>query len=101
MNGWGILADYSNNCSITDNVLSDFLHDGIRLRDSSSNNITLNTITSSMSGIKLGNSHGCRLESNLISHSLSDGISIEVSSSCVIEDNVIHESGAYSLDVSG
>jgi parallel beta-helix repeat protein len=101
VNGWGILADYSNNCSITDNVLSDFLHDGIRLRDSSSNNITLNTITSSMSGIKLGNSHGCRLEWNLISHSLSDGISIEVSSSCVIEDNVIHESGAYSLDVSG
>ena len=101
VNGWGILADYSNNCSISDNVGNDFLHDGIRLRDSSENNITLNTITSSTTGIKLGNSHGCRLEGNLVGYSLADGISIEVSSSCVIQDNVVYESGSYSLDLAG
>jgi parallel beta-helix repeat protein len=101
VNGWGILADYSNNCSISANIVSESLHDGIRLRDSSENNITLNIITSGASGIKLGNSHGCRLEKNLVGYSLSDGISIEASSSCVIEDNVVHESGAYSLDLAG
>ncbi|MFX0056078.1 MAG: NosD domain-containing protein [Promethearchaeota archaeon] len=101
VNGWGILADYTNNCSISDNVVSDLLHDGIRLRDSSENNITLNTVTSGMSGIKLGNSHGCRLERNLVGFSLSDGISIEASANCVIKGNVVHESGSYSLDLSG
>ncbi|MFW9884692.1 MAG: nitrous oxide reductase family maturation protein NosD [Candidatus Thorarchaeota archaeon] len=101
VNGWGILADYTNNCSISDNVVSDLLHDGIRLRDSSENNITLNTVTSGMSGIKLGNSPRCRLERNLVGFSLSDGISIEASATCVIKDNVVHESGSYSLDLSG
>ncbi len=101
VNGWGILADYSSNCAISVNVVSNSLHDGIRLRDSSVNNITLNTIVSSMSGIKLGNSPECRLERNLVGYSLSDGISIEASSSCVIKDNVVHESGAYSLDLFG
>jgi parallel beta-helix repeat protein len=101
VNGCGILADYTNNCSISDNVVSNLLHDGIRLRDSSENNITLNTVTSGTSGIKLGNSPGCRLERNLVGYSLSDGISIEASSSCTIKDNVVQESGAYSLDLSG
>ena len=101
VNGWGILADYTNNCSISDNVVSDFLHDGIRLRDSPENNMTLNIITSGTSGIKLGSSRGCRLEGNFVGYSLSDGISIEASSSCVIKDNVVFESGVYSLDLSG
>jgi len=101
VNGWGILADYSNNCSITQNTVNEVLHDGIRLRDSSENNITLNVITSGTSGIKLGNSHECILVENLVGYSLADGISIEVSFNCSVIDNVLFESGSYSLDVSG
>ena len=98
--GWDILIDYSHNCSITDNYLITAFHDGIRLRDSSENNITLNEITHSrLSGIKLGNSHKCRIEQNIIEYSDGDGISIEASSSCVIEENIVHESGMYSLDL--
>jgi len=101
VNGWSILVDYSNNCSISENIIGESLHDGIRLRDSSENNITLNVISSVTTGIKLGNSHRCIIEENLVEYSLSDGISIEASSSCTIEGNVLFESGAYSLDVSG
>jgi parallel beta-helix repeat protein len=102
VDGWGILADYSDNCSITENDVSESSNDGIRLRDSSDTNITLNAVTySDMSGIKLGNSHRCRLERNLVGHSLVDGISIEASADSIIQDNVLYESGGYSLDVAG
>lgn len=101
VNGWGILADYSNNCSISLNTINEVLHDGIRLRDSSENNITLNVISSQTNGIKLGNSEECILVRNLVGYSLADGISIEASFNCCIIDNVLFESGSYSLDVSG
>jgi parallel beta-helix repeat protein len=102
VDGWGILADYSDNCSITENDVNESSNDGIRLRDSSETNITLNVVThSDMSGIKLGNSHRCRLERNLVGHSLADGISIEASADSIIQDNVLYESGGYSLDVAG
>jgi len=102
VNGYGILADYTSNCSITVNFVSGSAFDGIRLRDSSKNNITHNeVIHSNMSGIKLGNSHDCRIEWNLVSFSLSDGISIEASARSIIQDNVFYESGTYSLDLTG
>ena len=102
VNGWGILADYSTNCSITMNIIYESAHDGIRLRDSSENNITLNVITNSdMNGIKLGNSHRNRLEQNLVGHSFADGISIEGSVDCFVQDNVLYENGEFSLDVAG
>jgi parallel beta-helix repeat protein len=102
VSGWVILIDYSHNCSVTDNYLSMAGYDGIRLRDSSENNITLNEVTHShLSGIKLGNSHKCRIEQNIVEYSESDGISIEVSSSSVIRENIVHESGVYSLDLNG
>ena len=102
VSGWVILIDYSHNCSVTDNYLSMAGYDGIRLRDSSENNITLNEVTHShLSGIKLGNSHKCRIEQNIVEYSVGDGISIEASSSCVIRENVVHESGVYSLDLNG
>ncbi len=102
VNGYGILADYTSNCSIIVNFVSAAAFDGIRLRDSSENNITHNeVIHSNMSGIKLGNSHDCRIERNLVSFSLSDGISIEASARSIIQDNVFYESGTYSLDLAG
>jgi parallel beta-helix repeat protein len=102
INGWGVLVDYSHNCSITQNRVHDCIRDGIGLRDSSENNITTNEISHAhMSGIKLGNSPRCLIEWNLVSHSFSDGISIEASADCIIQHNVLYESGAYSLDVAG
>jgi parallel beta-helix repeat protein len=102
VSGWDILVDYSHNCSITHNNLSLASYDGIRLRDSSDNNITLNEIRNShLSGIKLGNSQRCRIERNIVEHSTTDGISTEVSSNSQIIDNILYESGGYSLDISG
>jgi parallel beta-helix repeat protein len=102
INGWGLLVDYSHNCSITQNKVLDCIRDGVGLRDSSENNITSNEIAyAHMNGIKLGNSPRCLIEWNLVSHSLSDGISIEASADCTIQHNVLFDSGAYSLDVAG
>jgi parallel beta-helix repeat protein len=78
-NEFGIYLLSSTNCSIINNILMSNYFQGIRFTESTWNEITLNNILNTNSGIYLWKSNYNRINSNILSTNIGNGIYISYS----------------------
>jgi len=91
----GIMLDYSSECRITNNTITNGVYDGVRLRFSDHNLITRNVISENDYGIYLDESKENTISENAVSENGNVGINFEVSCSnnTVVHNNFVNNYG--------
>jgi parallel beta-helix repeat protein len=94
-NGQGISLDYSDTNTITNNIISSNLYDGIHFDESHGNNITYNTISKNNYGLGITYSSMNNIIGNNISSIDIYNIHLLASTFITISNNIMMDGGIY------